>query len=50
MCAGRDTLEAAALRTIRTWNARSNEPMLWVNREMGFVVTGYTHEWQKRLG
>jgi len=38
------------VRTIRTWNARSNEPMLRVNREMGFVVTGYTHEWQKRLG
>jgi len=36
--------------TIRTWNARSNEPMLRVNRELGFVVTGYTHEWQKRLG
>lgn len=26
------------------------EPMLRVNRELGFVVTGYTHEWQKRLG
>jgi hypothetical protein len=26
------------------------EPMLRVNREMGLVVTGYTHEWQKWLG
>jgi len=24
--------------------------MLRVNREMGLVVTGYTHEWQKQLG
>jgi GNAT superfamily N-acetyltransferase len=37
------------VRTVRTWNAQSNEPMLRVNREIGFVVTGYTHEWQKRL-
>ena len=36
--------------TVRTWNACSNEPMLRVNRRMGFVVTGYSHEWQKRLG
>ena len=38
------------VRTIRTWNARSNEPMLRVNREIGFVVTGYMHEWQKQVG
>jgi hypothetical protein len=38
------------VRAIRTWNARSNEPVLRVNQEMGFVVTGYTHEWQKQLG
>jgi GNAT superfamily N-acetyltransferase len=38
------------VRAIRTWNARSNEPMLRVNQEMGFVVTGYMHEWQKQLG
>lgn len=38
------------VQTIRTWNARSNEPMLRVNRQIGFEVTGYTHEWQKRLG
>ena len=37
------------VRTVRTWNARSNEPMLRVNRKMGFVVTGYTHEWTKVL-
>lgn len=42
--------DLSQVRTVRTWNARSNEPMLAVNREMGFVVTGYTHEWQKRLG
>lgn len=38
------------VRTVRTWNARSNEPMLRVNRELGFVTTGHTQEWQKRLG
>jgi len=42
--------EQPQVRTVRTWNASSNEPMLRINREMGFVVTGYTHEWQKLLG
>lgn len=42
--------DQSQVRTVRTWNARSNEPMLRVNLEMGFVVTGYSHEWQKRLG
>ena len=41
--------EQPLVRTIRAWNAGGNEPMLRVNRELGFVVTGYTHEWQKRL-
>lgn len=41
--------DQSQVRTVRTWNARTNEPMLRVNREMGFVVTGYTHEWQKWL-
>jgi len=43
--------EQPQVRAIRTWIARSNEPVLRLNREMGFVVTGYTpHEWQKQLG
>jgi len=42
--------EQSQVCTVRTWNASSNEPMLRINREMGFVVTGYTHEWQKLLG
>jgi GNAT superfamily N-acetyltransferase len=35
--------------SVRTWNARSNEPMLRVNRALGFVVTGYFTEWEKVL-
>jgi GNAT superfamily N-acetyltransferase len=32
---------------VRTWNAASNDHMLAVNRELGYVVDGYTREWQK---
>lgn len=32
---------------VRTWNADSNEPMLAVNRRLGYVVDGYGREWQK---
>lgn len=46
----------AALRSVlpdvtavRTWNARSNEPMLRINREIGFEVTGWFTEWEKVL-
>lgn len=34
---------------VRTWNAASNEHMLAVNRRLGYVVDGYSREWQKRL-
>ena len=34
---------------IRTWNATSNEQMLAVNRRLGYVVDGYSREWQKHL-
>jgi GNAT superfamily N-acetyltransferase len=34
---------------VTTYNAASNEPMLRVNRALGFAVTGYVTEWQKRL-
>jgi ribosomal protein S18 acetylase RimI-like enzyme len=34
---------------IRTWNAASNEHMLAVNRQLGYVVDGYSAEWQKVL-
>ncbi|MEW1954809.1 GNAT family N-acetyltransferase [Terrabacter sp. NPDC080008] len=34
---------------VRTWNADSNEHMLAVNNRLGYVVDGYSREWQKRL-
>jgi RimJ/RimL family protein N-acetyltransferase len=34
---------------IRTWNAEDNEPMLAVNRRLGFVADAYQREWQKRV-
>jgi GNAT superfamily N-acetyltransferase len=34
---------------IRTWNAASNEHMLAVNRRLGYLVDGYSREWQKHL-
>lgn len=34
---------------VRTWNAASNGHMLAVNRRLGYVVDGYSREWQKRL-
>jgi GNAT superfamily N-acetyltransferase len=42
-----DTLPA--VKTIRTWNADDNAPMLSVNRALGYVVDGYSREWQKVL-
>ncbi|GAA1248316.1 GNAT family N-acetyltransferase [Oryzihumus leptocrescens] len=52
-------VKAANLRALReglpgvtvvtTYNAASNEPMLRVNRALGFAVTGYVSEWKKRL-
>lgn len=38
-----------AVARISTWNAQENEPMLRVNRNLGFEVVGYDTEWQKRL-
>ena len=37
------------VRSIRTWNADDNVPMLAVNRELGFVVDAWERTWQKRL-
>ncbi|MGN6634721.1 MAG: GNAT family N-acetyltransferase [Oryzihumus sp.] len=34
---------------VTTYNAASNEPMLRVNRALGFAVTGFVTEWKKRL-
>ena len=39
--------ELPAVRSVRTWNAASNEHMLAVNRSLGYVVDGYSREWQK---
>jgi GNAT superfamily N-acetyltransferase len=37
------------VRTIRTWNAASNTPMLDVNRALGFRPVALESEWQKTL-
>ncbi|HEX8498417.1 MAG TPA: GNAT family N-acetyltransferase [Actinomycetales bacterium] len=37
------------VRRVVTWNAGVNEPMLRVNRAMGFEVVGSMTEWQKQL-
>lgn len=37
------------VRTVRTWTAASNEPMLAVNRQLGHTVSGCSREWQKVL-
>ena len=36
-----------AVRRVTTWNARTNEPMLLVNRKLGFHPVGVSTEWQK---
>lgn len=41
--------ELPHVRTVRTWNAASNEHMLAVNRRLGYVVDGYSREWQKQV-
>ncbi len=38
-----------AVRYVRTWNAVENEPMLRVNRELGYAVTAHLCEWQRIL-
>jgi GNAT superfamily N-acetyltransferase len=41
--------ELPAVRRIHTWNANENEPMLRVNRALGFEPIGQMTEWQKNL-
>jgi MOSC domain-containing protein YiiM/GNAT superfamily N-acetyltransferase len=41
--------EAPGARFVRTWNAEHNEPMLAVNRELGWVADARLREWQKVL-
>jgi GNAT superfamily N-acetyltransferase len=41
--------ELPEVRRVITWNAEVNEPMLRVNRALGFVPVGVTTEWQKSL-
>lgn len=36
-------------RTVRTWNARENGPMIAVNKALGYRTTAILREWQKRL-
>ena len=40
--------ELPQVTSVRTWNAASNTHMLAVNRRLGYVVDGYSREWQKR--
>ncbi len=42
-----DTL--TQVRSVRTWNADDNTPMLAVNRELGFTLDAVQRMWQKRL-
>jgi GNAT superfamily N-acetyltransferase len=42
--------ELPDVTAIRTWNAVSNEHMLAVNRRLGYIVDGYSAEWQKVAG
>jgi GNAT superfamily N-acetyltransferase len=37
------------VRTVRTWNAVDNAPMLAVNRALGYRPSGRETEWQKVL-
>ncbi len=41
--------ELPGVRRVVTWNADVNEPMLRVNRELGFESVGFNTEWQKHL-
>ncbi|KGN33010.1 hypothetical protein N802_15670 [Knoellia sinensis KCTC 19936] len=36
-------------RTVRTWNAEENGPMIRVNEALGYRTTALQREWQKRL-
>jgi GNAT superfamily N-acetyltransferase len=37
------------VRAVRTWNSSTNEHMLAVNGTLGYIVDGYSREWQKVL-
>jgi GNAT superfamily N-acetyltransferase len=41
--------ELPGLRCVHTWNANENEPMLRVNRALGFEPIGQMTEWQKTI-
>lgn len=41
--------ELPNVRRVHTWNAKENEPMLRVNRALGFRPIGQLTEWQKTL-
>lgn len=41
--------ELPGVRSVHTWNANENEPMLRVNRALGFAPIGQMTEWQKTL-
>jgi GNAT superfamily N-acetyltransferase len=41
--------ELPGVRCVHTWNANENEPMLRVNRALGFQPIGQMTEWQKLL-
>ena len=36
-------------RTVRTWNAQENGPMIRVNEALGYRTTAIQREWQRRL-
>jgi GNAT superfamily N-acetyltransferase len=41
--------EFPQVRTVRTWNAEENRPMITVNEALGYRTTALQREWQKRL-
>lgn len=41
--------ELPGVRRLSTWNAVGNEPMLRVNRALGFAPVGRATEWQKQV-
>jgi RimJ/RimL family protein N-acetyltransferase len=41
--------ELPNVQRVHTWNANENEPMLRVNRALGFRPIGQLTEWQKTL-
>ncbi|GAA4111586.1 GNAT family N-acetyltransferase [Knoellia locipacati] len=42
--------ELPQARTVRTWNAQENGPMILVNEAIGFRTTATLREWQRRRG